>query len=145
MNKYEQFIQQETKQLLKPDENIEAMGFLYNKSLFGMIMFGVISFMGSGYFFAVATKYQLILIETELGFSTLKTVNKRTLQIHYDQIKRIKVGGMLHQKTIEVSSITGETIKFRLNTLARVVPRQKQFIRTLQSLHEQAANRNNAE
>ena len=101
--------------------------------------------MGSGYFFAVATKYQLILIETELGFSTLKTVNKRTLQIHYDQIKRIKVGGMLHQKTIEVSSITGETIKFRLNTLARVVPRQKQFIRTLQSLHEQAANRNNAE
>ena len=83
----------------------------------------------------------MILIETEMGFFTLKTVNKRTLQIPYDQIKRIKVGGMLHQKTIEVSSKTGETIKFRLNTLARVVPGQKQFIRALQGLYEQAADR----
>jgi len=141
MNKYERFIQQETKQLLKPDENIEALGFIYNKSLLSMIMFGVISFIGNGYFFAVATKNQLILIETEMGFFTLKTVNKRTLQIPYDQIKRIKVGGMLHQKTIEVSSKTGETIKFRLNTLARVVPGQKQFIRALQGLYEQAADR----
>jgi hypothetical protein len=145
MNKYEQFIQQETKQLLKPDENIKAMGFLYNKSLLGMVMFGAISFMGNGYFFAVVTKYQLILIETEMGVSALKTVNNRTLQIYYDQIKSIKVGGFLNQKTIEISSKTGETIKFRLNTLARFVLGQKHFIKALQNLYQQSTNRNKVE
>jgi hypothetical protein len=138
MSNYENFIRQEVQQLLKPDETIESLGFIYNKSLLGMVMFGIISFMGDGYFFAAATTHQLILIQTEMGFSALKTVNKNLIQIPYSQIETIKVGGFLNQKTILLRLKTGKKMRFRLNTLANFLPGQKQFIKKLQDLHQQS-------
>ncbi len=135
MNNYEKFIQREIQPLLRPDETIEAMGFLYNKSLLGMVMFGLLSSLGDGYFFAVVTKYQLILIQTEMGFTALKEINKNMLQIPYSQIEVIKVGGFLHQKTIHLKLKTGRKMRFRLNTLANIVPEQKQFINKFQKLY----------
>jgi hypothetical protein len=136
MNKYEQFIQQEIQSVLKPNDSVEALGFLYNKSLLGMVMFGIISFAGDGYFFAVATQQQLLLIETEMGFSALKTVNKKLTQVPYDQIEAIKIGGFFNQKTIMLKLKTGKAMRFRLNVLASFVPGQKRFINKLQSLYQ---------
>ena len=136
MNKYEQFIHQEIQPLLSPNESVESLGFIYSKSLLGMILFGIISFMGDGYFFAVATKHQLLLIETEMGFSSLKTINKNLIQIPYGQIEVIKTGGFFNQKTIMLRLKTGKKMRFRLNTFANLVSGQKQFIKNLLNLHQ---------
>ncbi len=125
MNKYEQFIHQEIQPLLSPNESVESLGFIY-------------SFMGGGYFFAVATNHQLLLIETEMGFSSLKTINKNLIQIPYGQIEVIKTGGFFNQKTIMLRLKTGKKMRFRLNTFANLVPGQKQFIKNLLNLHQLA-------
>jgi hypothetical protein len=99
-------------------------------------MFGIISFMGDGYFFAVATQHQLLLIETEMGFSALKTINKNLTQIPYDQIEMINYSGFFNQKTITLKLKTGKKRMFRLNIFANFVPGQKQFINKLKNLYQ---------
>jgi hypothetical protein len=123
MNKYEQFIRQETQPLLRSDESVESLGFIFSSG-------------GKSYFFAVATKYQLLLIETEWGGTALKTVNKNLIKIPYDQIEELKTGGFLNQKTIELRLKTGTKMGFALNVLANFVPGQKQFMKKLQTLYQ---------
>jgi hypothetical protein len=141
MTKYEDFIHKEIDPLLKEGESIEALGFLYNKSLASMVMFGAITLLGGGYFFAAATQDRLFLIATEMGFTSLKMANKELVQIPYSTIRAINSGGFLNQKTIKFHLTDGKVEKFRLNTLTYIIKGQGKFIKTLQTLHRQFVSR----
>ena len=132
MHKYDEFIHQELAAHLGPGEGVELTGFLYTKSLSGVIASGGLSLLGEGYFFAALTRKRMFLIATEMGIASLKMENKGLNQIAYADIKSIKPSGFLNQKMIAIELKSGEILPFRLNTLAtHYASGQKDFIDTL--------------
>ncbi len=69
MTKCDEFIYNELKPRLQPDEAVEVTGFLFNKSLGLAALVGPLALAGSGYFFAALTSRRLFLIKTKMGFS----------------------------------------------------------------------------
>ena len=134
---YKKFTHEQIKPQLAGDETIQVTAFLFNKSLAGMVLFGALSMLGSGYFFAAATNRRLFLIKTRMGFFALKAENQGIMQIPYDDIVAIEPGGFLNQRSMTLSTKDGSRISFRLNTLARFLSGQRQFLARLPQLVEQ--------
>lgn len=129
MHKYDEFIRQELAPHFGPGEGVELTGFLYTKSLSGIIASGGLSLVGEGYFFAALTRKRMFLIATEMGVASLKMQNKGLTEIPLTDIKSIKPSGFLNQKMIAIELKDGRTFVFRLNTLAtHYASGQKQFI-----------------
>ena len=139
MTKCDQFIHDELKPRLQADETITTTGFLFNKSLGLAALVGPLALAGSGYFFAALTPRRLFLIKTKMGFFSLKVVNEGVVEIPYSDINSIERGGTLNQKRITISLKDGATLKYRLNTIAKVTSGQKEFIDTLCRLQQEAA------
>lgn len=145
MHKYDEFIHKELAPHLEPGEGIELTGFLFTKSLKGVVLSGGLSLVGDGYFFAALTRRRMFVIATEMGFASLKTMNKELGIIPYADIKSVKPGGFLNQKMIAIELKDGRTLAFRLNTLAtHYASGQKRFIDTLIRLHESAGGVTNS-
>lgn len=140
MTKFDQFIHDELKPRLEPDEAITVTGFLFNKSLGLVALVGPLALAGSGYFFAALTSRRLFLIKTKMGFFSLKMANEGVIEIPYADMKSIEKGGFANQKTITISLKDGSALKYRLNTIARYTSGQKEFIETLCRLHASAAD-----
>ncbi len=139
MTKVDQFIHNELKPRLQPDETITTTGFLFNKSLGLAALAGPLTLAGSGYFFAALTPRRLFLIKTKMGFFSLKVINEGVVEIPYPDINSIERGGTLNQKRITILLKDGASLKYRLNTIAKVASGQKEFIDTLCRLHKEAA------
>jgi len=132
MHKFDEFIHKELAPHLGPGEGIDLTGFLYTKSLSGVVLSGGLSLVGDGYFFAALTRRRMFIIATEMGLASLKMENKGLSDIPYSDIKFIKPSGFLNQKMIAIELKDGRTLVFRLNTLAtHYASGQKQFIETL--------------
>lgn len=132
MHKFDEFIHQQLAPHLGPEERVELTGFLYTKSLKQVVVSGGLSLMGDGYFFAALTRKRMFLIATEMGFASLKMMNKELGEILYADIKSIKPGGFLSQRMIAIELKDGRTLSFRLNSLAtHYASGQKQFIEAL--------------
>lgn len=132
MHKYDEFIHREISPHLGPGEGIELTGFLYTKSLRGVVLSGGLSLIGDGYYFAALTRERMFIIATEMGIASLKMENKGLSDIPYSDIKSIKPGGFLVQRMIALELRDGEPLVFRLNTLAtHYASGQKQFIEKL--------------
>jgi hypothetical protein len=139
MHKYDEFTHKEIAPLLGPGEGIELTGFLFTQSIKSVIISNGLSLIGDGYFFAALTRRHLFLIATEMGLTSLKTVNKHTAQIPLKDIKSIKPSGFLNQKMIAFEFNDGKKAVFRLNTLAtHYAAGQKQFIEQLVQFHQTA-------
>lgn len=132
MHKYDEFIHQELAPHLSAGEGIDLTGFLYTKSLRGVLLSNGLSLIGDGYYFAALTRRRIFIIATEMGIASLKMENKGLGDIPYADIKSIQPGGFLNQKMIAIELKDGRTLTFRLNTLAtHYASGQKQFIETL--------------
>lgn len=132
MHKFDEFIHGELAPHLTPGEGIELTGFLYTKSLKGVVLSGGLSLIGDGYYFAALTRKRMLIIATEMGVASLKMENKWLSDIPYADIKSIKPSGFLNQKMIAIELKDGKILTFRLNTLAtHYASGQKQFIETL--------------
>lgn len=132
MHQFDEFVHKELSPHLGPGEGIELTGFLYTKSLKRVIVSGGLSLIGDGYFFAALTRRRMFLIATEMGFASLKMVNKELGEVLYADIKSIKPSGFLNQKMIAIELKDGRALIFRLNSLAtHYASGQKQFIETL--------------
>jgi hypothetical protein len=132
MNKYDEFVQKELAPHLSAGEGVDLTGFLYTKSLRGVVLSNGLSLIGDGYFFAALTPKRMFIIATEMGLASLKMENKGLSDIPYTDIKSIKPSGFLNQKMIAIELKDGKTLVFRLNTLAtHYASGQKQFIETL--------------
>ena len=132
MHKFDEFIRKELAPHLAPGEGIELTGFLYTKSLRGVVLSGGLSLIGDGYYFAALTRKRMFIIATEMGIASLKMENKGMSEILYTDIKSIKPSGFLNQKMIAIELNDGKTLVFRLNTLAtHYASGQKEFIETL--------------
>lgn len=132
MHKYDEFIHQELAPHLSAGEGIDLTGFLYTKSLRGVVLSGGLSLVGDGYYFAALTRSRMFIIATEMGVVSLKMENKGMSEILYTDIKSIKPSGFLNQRMIAIELKDGKTLVFRLNTLAtHYASGQKQFIETL--------------
>lgn len=140
MTKFDQFIHNELKPRLLADETVQVTGFLFNKSLGLAALVGPLALAGSGYFFAALTSRRLFLIKTKMGFFSLKMINDGVVEVPFADIKSIERGGTLNQKKITISLKDGSTLKYRLNTIAKFVSGQKQFIDELCRLHAEAAS-----
>lgn len=132
MHKYDEFIHKELTPHLSAGEGIDLTGFLYTKSLRGVLLSNGLSLIGDGYYFAALTRKRMFIIATEMGIASLKMENKGVSDIPYADIKSIQPGGFLNQKMIAIELKDGRTLVFRLNTLAtHYASGQKQFIETL--------------
>jgi len=142
MHKYDEFVHNELAALLGPGEGLELTGFLFTKRLKDIVASGGTELMGDGYFFAALTRRRLFLIATEMGFSSLNMVNKKTSEIPLADIKSIKPSGFLNQKMIAIELKEGKVLVFRLNSLAtHYASGQKQFIETLIQFQQAASTR----
>lgn len=140
MHKFDEFIHQELAPRLSTGEGIELTGFLYTKSLRGVVLSGGLSLVGDGYYFAALTRRRMFIIATEMGIASLKMENKGMNDIPYADIKSIKPSGFLNQRMIAIELKDGKTLIFRLNTLAtHYASGQKQFIETLIQFHQSAS------
>lgn len=132
MHKYDEFAHAQLAPHLSAGEGIELTGFLYTKSLKGVVLSGGLSLIGDGYYFAALTPRRMFIIATEMGIASLKMENKGMSEILYTDIKSIKPSGFLNQKMIAIELKDGKTLIFRLNTLAtHYASGQKQFVETL--------------
>ena len=137
MHKFDEFIHQELAPHLSAGEGIDLTGFLYTKSLRGVVLSGGLSLVGDGYYFAALTRRRMFIIATEMGIASLKMENKGMNDIPYADIKSIKPSGFLNQRMIAIELKDGKTLVFRLNTLAtHYASGQKQFIETLIQFHQ---------
>lgn len=140
MHKFDEFIHQELAPHLSAVEGIELTGFLYTKSLRGVVLSGGLSLVGDGYFFAALTRRRMFIIATEMGIASLKMENKGMNDIPYADIKSIKPSGFLNQRMIAIELKDGKSLVFRLNSLAtHYASGQKQFIETLIQFHQAAS------
>lgn len=132
MHKFDEFIHKELAPHLGPGEGVDLTGFLYTKSLSGVVLSGGLSLVGDGYFFAALTRRRMFIIATEMGIVSLKMENKGMSEIPYADIKSIKPSGFLNQKMIAIELKDGKSLVFRLNTLAtNYASGQKQFVEKL--------------
>jgi hypothetical protein len=139
MHKYDEFIHKELAPHLSAGEGIEVTGFLFTKSLTQSVVSHGLSLMGDGYFFAALTRKRMFVIATEMGAVSLKMMNKELGEIPYTAIKSIKSSGFLNQKMIALQLNDGQTLVFRLNSLAtHYASGQKQFIESLVNFHRMA-------
>lgn len=137
MHKYDEFVSKELAPLLGPGEGLELTGFLFTQSVRGVIASNGLSLLGGGYFFAALTRRRLFLLATEMGFSSLKMLNKKTTEILLADVNSIKPSGFLNQKMIAIELKDGNVFVFRLNTLAtHYASGQKQFIEQLLHFHQ---------
>jgi hypothetical protein len=136
MTKYEQFTHDQLQAELASDETIQLTAFLFNKSLVGMALFGALATLGGGYFLTAATDRRLFLIKTKMGFFSLKRENHGVIEIPYTDVVGVEPGGALNQKTVTIATKDGSALKLRLNTMARMMSGQKQFIERLPQLVE---------
>jgi hypothetical protein len=134
MTKYEQFTHDQLKGELENGESIQVTAFLFNKSLIGMALVGALAALGGGYFFAAGTDRNLYLIQTRMGFFSLKMQNNGITKIPYSNIESIEPGGAMNQKTITINTKDGSKLKLRLNTLAKFMSGQKQILERLPQL-----------
>jgi hypothetical protein len=136
MHKYDEFIHKELAAHLAPGETIEVTGFLFTKSLTSSVVSHGLSLVGDGYFFAALTHRHMFFIATEMGIASLKMLNKELGRIPYTAMKSIKPSGFLNQKMISIELKDGQTLVFRLNSLAaHYASGQKQFIQSLVNFH----------
>ena len=136
MNKYDEFVHKELAPHLSAGEGIDLTGFLYTKSLRGVVLSNGLSLIGDGYYFAALTPKRMFIIATEMGLASLKMENKGMSEILYTDINSIKPSGFLNQKMIAIELKEGKTLAFRLNTLAtHYASGQKKFIETLLNLN----------
>lgn len=139
MHKYDEFIHKELASHLSPGEAIEVTGFLFTKSLRMSVVSHGLSLIGDGYFFAALTRKRMFFIATEMGAASLKMVNRELGEIPYTAIKSIKPSGFLNQRMIALELNDGQTLVFRLNSLAsHYASGQKQFIESLVNFHRAA-------
>lgn len=139
MHKFDEFIHKELAPHLDAGEGIELTGFLFTKSLRGVVLSGGLSLIGDGYFLAALTPKRMFIMATEMGFASLKMENKGLSDIPYTEIKSIKPSGFINQKMIAIELKDGRSLVFRLNTLAtHYASGQKQFIETLLRFHQSA-------
>ncbi len=139
MHKFDEFIHKELAPHLDAGEGIELTGFLFTKSLRGVVLSGGLSLIGDGYFFAALTPKRMFIMATEMGFASLNMENKGLSDIPYTEIKSIKPSGFINQKMIAIELKDGRSLVFRLNTLAtHYASGQKQFIETLLRFHKSA-------
>lgn len=132
MHKFDEFVHKELAPHLSAGEGIDLTGFLYTKSLRGVVLSGGLSLVGDGYYFAALTRRRMFIIATEMGIASLKMENKGLSDIPYADIKSITPSGFLNQRMIAIELKDGKTLVFRLNTLAtHYASGQKQFIETL--------------
>lgn len=144
MHKFDEFIHKELAPHLTPGEGIELTGFLYTKSLKGIVLSGGLSLIGDGYYFAALTRKRMFIVATSMGVASLNMENKGLSDIPYADIKSIKPSGFLNQKMITIELNDGKTLVFRLNTLAtHYASGQKEFIDTLIQLVEAGSPRPN--
>lgn len=137
MHKFDEFVHKELAPHLSAGEDIDLTGFLYTKSLRGVVLSGGLSLVGDGYYFAALTRRRMFIIATEMGIASLKMENKGMNDIPYADIKSIKPSGFLNQRMIAIELKDGKTLVFRLNTLAtHYASGQKQFIETLIQFHQ---------
>ena len=137
MHKFDEFVHKELAPHLSAGEGIDLTGFLYTKSLRGVVLSGGLSLVGDGYYFAALTRRRMFIIATEMGIASLKMENKGMNDIPYPDIKSIKPSGFLNQRMIAIELKDGKTLVFRLNTLAtHYASGQKQFIETLIQFHQ---------
>jgi len=127
--KNDTFITSELKSTLEPGETIQYTGYVTKQPglLWQFILAGglLLFLMTKGYFVAVTDK-RLIIMQTRLGMFGPKTVNKGIESIPLADIQKVKVGGLLNNRSLELD--LGATKRtFRVAPWFKAVSGQKAF------------------
>lgn len=134
-NKYEVFVFAELTPHLAPGERFEITALLWTGSMLRLASlgaaagaFGAIVGGGMAIYFAAATDRRLFLIRTKAGLLALKAANFGLSEVRYEAVRQVSTAGTLHQRTIAIAMRDGSTVNLRLNTMARTMSGQRQFL-----------------
>lgn len=135
MNRYDRFTIETLRGGLEDGEEIRLLAFLHQSSI-RMAELGGRELHGDGRFFAAATDRRLALIATENGWWRVKTVNRGISQIRYGDIASFEEAGLLTQRSFTITTRGGKIITLGINTVARFMQHQREFVRELPRLIE---------
>ena len=130
MTERDTFIQQQLPALLQPGEQVlntaavvKQPGLLWQLLLFG----GLLLFLMTKAYYAVATDRRVILIRTKMGMWGPKMVNLGTEIIDNAQISKVTTSGFANNRSITFHTQSGANT-VRIAPWSKIVTGQKEFL-----------------
>ena len=134
MTRADEFIQAQLPSVLRPGEQVMGTAFVIRApSLWLQILLlgGLISFLMTKAYFAVATDQRVILIRTTMGLFGPGTVNKGIEEIPLNTVKQLKIGGLLNNRSMTFVDQSGQQNTVRIAPWSKAVTGQKAFFEGL--------------
>ena len=128
MSKRDDFLKAEVAKVLRPGETVTNTATVFTGNLLFASLFGVFGqLLMLTHHFAALTNQRLILIQTGMGFSGVKTENRGVTSHEFADLEDVTPGGMMNQKSITLKKRDGTSTKISFNTMVRQVEGQKAF------------------
>jgi hypothetical protein len=132
--KADDFIQSQLPAILRPGEQVQfTASVLRAPSLLLQILLlgGLISFLLTKAYFAVATNQRVILIRTSMGLFGPGLANKGIEEIPLQSVTRLKLGGFLNNRSMTFVDASGKEDTIRIAPWSKAVSGQKAFFEGL--------------
>jgi len=127
--KSDTFVEKELQGILEPGETVQYTGYLVKQpGLFWQFILagGLLLFLMTKAYYVAVTNKRMVIIQTKLGLFGPGVVNKGVETISLADIKKIKVGGMLNNRSLDLD--LGETKRtFRCAPWFKGISGQKAF------------------
>ena len=142
MTERDDFIKKEAAKLLQPGEVILNTAYVVRQP--GLLMQillagGLLLFLLTRAYYAVATKKRIILIRTRQGFIKPAMVNKGVEEIDLTKIAEAKSSGMANNRSITFVRRDGSKETIRIAPWSKLVTGQKEFLEQVPAQINQGA------
>lgn len=130
MTPRDQFIQTEMAKIARPGEQVLNTAFMVKSPplIVQMILAGgLLQFLLTKAYYAVATDQRIVLIRTSLGLFSPGMTNKGVESIELGTVSQIKTGGFLNNKSMTFKKSDGN-LTLRIAPWSKLVTGQKAFL-----------------
>lgn len=128
MSARDEFLKKEAARMLQPGESVLNTATVFTGPLFWSSLLGVFGqLLMLTHYFAVLTNRRLILIQTGMSFTGVKSENRGVTEIPIAELSQVELGGMMNQKSLTLRRKDGTSTVIRFNSMVRQVEGQKAF------------------
>lgn len=131
MSKHDQAVDKELEQILEPGETVLGRAFTWTGPgvmLQMLLLGGLLSLFFTTYYFVVITDRRIVSMRVKSGLTGIRIVAAKTESFGPERLVSARTAGMGNQRRLILELREGETRTLRLNTLARQISGQKEFI-----------------
>ena len=141
LTKHDQFIRSELSAILEPGETVVETGHVFrgpNVILIALLI-GPIGLLLLRHYYAVATDRRIILIRTKMGMFSLRRINAGVESIFYSDVRSLRSGGFLNQKSLTLVTASGTRTTLRANSIDKLVAGTSAFFESVEAALEAPA------